>query len=54
MNFLEEAGNLEGEDDLEILEEAPVTVSTPMAPPDKGKGSSIVMSKKKAGSSVQE
>lgn len=34
MNFSELAGNLEGEDDLEILEEPPVKVN---APSDRGK-----------------
>lgn len=31
-NFLEAAGNLEGEDDHEILEKLPVKVNAPMAP----------------------
>lgn len=49
MNFLELAGNLKGEDDLEILEEPPVKVN---APPDRGKGTSIVLSKRKARNNV--
>lgn len=52
MNFLEAAENLEGEDDLEILEEPPSKVSAPMAPPEKRKGSSIALNKRKARSSV--
>lgn len=48
MNFLELASSLKGEDDLEILEEPPGKVVDPMAPPDKGKEVSLVLSKKKA------
>lgn len=37
MNFLEQAGNIDGEDDLEILDEPPVRKITPMTLPSKGK-----------------
>lgn len=37
MNFLEQAGNLEGEDNLKILEEPPEREITPMALPSRGK-----------------
>lgn len=47
MNFLEEARNLEGEEDLEILEEAPLRAVAPMPPPNKGKGVSIAPAKRK-------
>lgn len=50
MNFLEKASNLEGEDDLEILEEPPVRAIAPMAPPSKWKGVSTVLKEKKGGS----
>lgn len=52
MNFLELAGNLEGEDDFEILEEPPLKVNMSMAAPDKAKGTSIVPVKRKAGSNI--
>lgn len=52
MNFLELAGNLEEEDDLEILKEPPVRVNMSMTAPDKGKETSIVPVKRKAGSNV--
>lgn len=49
MNFVELAGNQEGENDLEILKESPVKMIDPKAPPNKGKGISTVISKRKAG-----
>lgn len=52
MNFLELAGNLEGEDDLEILEELPAKMIAPMAPPEKCKGTSTVPSKRKVVNNV--
>lgn len=52
MNFLDESGNLEGEDDLEILKEAPLRAVAPIPPPNKGKGISIVLAKRKGGSVV--
>lgn len=47
MNFLELAGSLEGEDDLEIWEKPLVKTVVPMAPLNKGKEVSIVLSKRK-------
>lgn len=42
MNFLELAENLEGDDDLQILENPPAKGNVPVIAPDKGKGTSIV------------
>lgn len=47
MNFLKQAGNLEGEDNLEILEEPPVRAIVTVAPPNKGKRVSTILSKRK-------
>lgn len=47
MNFLEQSGNLEGEDDLEVLEEPPVRVIVAMAPPSRQKEVSMVLNKRK-------
>lgn len=52
MNFLELAGNLEREDDIEILEQPPIKSIAPKPPLDKGKGISGVPSKRKAGGAV--
>lgn len=48
--FLEEAKNLEEDDDLEILEEAPLRVTATLPPLNKGQGASTMSSKIKEGS----
>lgn len=54
MNFLEQVGNLEGEDNLEILEEPPVREIVPIALLSRGKGVSTVLNKRKERSTQQE
>lgn len=49
MNFLKQPGNLEDEDDMEILEKPLVREIVPMAPPNKVKGVSIALAKRKGG-----
>lgn len=50
--FPRDGRDFEREDDLEILEESPMKVNVSMAALDKGKGTSIVPVKRKAGSNV--
>lgn len=54
MNILELAGNLEGDDDLKILENPPAKVTVPLTTSVKEKEMSIVPSKSKTGSLVSE
>lgn len=54
MNFLEEAGNLEGEDDPEILEATPVKAIAPILLASKEKGVSNVPAKRKGGNRAGE
>lgn len=50
MNFLELGRNLEGDHDLETLENPPARVNVPLVASVKGKEMSMVPSKKKIGS----
>lgn len=38
---------MEGEDDLKILEEPPIRAIVPLAPPNKGKGVTTALAKRK-------